>query len=52
MKTLQLGKKVCPQCMHNDSRPARRTLLESFLMIFLFRPYRCRDCGYRFWGFA
>lgn len=52
MKILLRGRKVCPKCMHSDSRPAQRKLLEYLLMVFLFRPYRCRDCGNRFWGFA
>jgi hypothetical protein len=52
MKTLQRDRKVCPRCRHSDSRPARRTLLEYFPMLFLFRPYRCLDCGNRFWGFV
>lgn len=53
MKSLQAGRKVCPRCLHTDTtHPARRKPLEYFLMVFLFRPYRCRGCGHRFWGFA
>jgi hypothetical protein len=53
MRSLQLGRKVCPRCLHHDTaRPARRKPLEYFLMLFLVRPYRCQGCGTRFWDFA
>jgi hypothetical protein len=44
----------CPRC---DSlhvcRVPRKTLIENFgLRIVLLRPYRCEDCGDRYYGFA
>jgi hypothetical protein len=52
MKTLQLPRIVCPRCWDGDTRPSRRKLLDYFLVLFLFRHYRCRNCGIRFWRFA
>jgi hypothetical protein len=35
-----------------DTRPSRRRVLEWLLLPLALRPYRCRDCGGRFWRFA
>jgi hypothetical protein len=45
MKLLQGRVKVCPKCWVEDVRPSRRRLLHYFLVLFLFLPYRCRNCG-------
>ena len=43
----------CPVCDSTKIREShRRNLLEKLPMIVFLRPYRCKECGDRFWRFA
>ncbi len=52
MKLLEGRVKACPKCWAEDVRPSRRRWIDYFLMVFLILPYRCRNCGRRFWHFG
>ena len=45
--------RVCPECgSHDVARSRRRGAFESFLKTVLrLRPYRCRKCAHRFFGY-
>ncbi len=45
----------CPQCgSHDVARSRRRSFLVEPLLLFFFRlrPYRCRQCTRRYFGYA
>lgn len=43
----------CPQCKSGRFRSSQvRAVPEKLLRILLVRPYRCRDCGFRFYASA
>lgn len=45
--------KTCPRCGKNAHRSQRRGLVEKKLLKPLrIHPYRCHDCGYRFYRFG
>jgi hypothetical protein len=42
----------CPACGSTDVRRSRRRAsVEALMLLFFFRPYRCRLCNWRFFGF-
>lgn len=41
----------CPGCGSKRVRLSHRRPLDRLLMLFLVRPFRCRDCYLRFRGF-
>jgi hypothetical protein len=43
------GVPTCPNCGWHNTRPSHtKTILDTVLQTFSFRPYRCRSCGNRF----
>jgi hypothetical protein len=43
------GVPMCPNCGWRNTRPShQKTILDTVLRTFSFRPYRCRSCGNRF----
>lgn len=45
--------KICPRCGKNAHRSQSRGLIEkSVLKPIRIHPYRCRDCGLRFYRFS
>jgi len=44
---------LCPHCRNKAIRRSkRRGMLESSLLSLIYvRPFRCKDCDYRFYGF-
>jgi len=41
-------RRVCPECGQRVRRSRRRTPADYLLGLFGLRPYRCRECEYRF----
>ena len=48
--TANLERLVCPKCDSSDVRPSHlMNEMEKDVSPIFISPYRCQDCGYRFW---
>jgi hypothetical protein len=43
---------ICPSCESMNYHPAEFDSVEWLWLVLLRRPYRCRNCRTRFWGFV
>ncbi len=46
------GIRRCPVCRSTQVRRSRMEWLEMLALLVLLRPYRCRDCQKRYFGFV